>query len=135
MSFVRLVLMTTMLFNGSFALSAGVEAWVSKSSFDGTDYNYEVIAYDAEEPVTDYTGIFCDLTGPQGEKVLKAVEIKVFLSADFNAPGKQVTKSGSVNVPNAIRACREINRHFLKADDGVTAPVEIRLPKISVPSK
>lgn len=105
------------------------EAWISKSIFDGKKFSYEYIAYDAKEPIQDAVKINCEYGNSAHGLLLKAVEVKIMLDADFSNPGAQVRRTGSVDVRKAVIDCQKI---LPNARNAVRSPVAIKLPPISV---
>jgi hypothetical protein len=139
-AFAALTLMTSVLVSpmrasatSSVASNANEprEAWLSMSSFDGRVFVYQYIAYDATEPVQDSVKISCDYTGSGKGILLKAVDVKILISAQFTSPGAQIKRSGSVDVRQAVSDCQKA---LPGGKNTVKAPVAIRLPRISISS-
>jgi hypothetical protein len=108
------------------------EAWVRKSAFDGHVYSYEVVAYGAAGGFQVETNTRCRFGHFGKQKILKSVDFKIYISGDFSSPSVSSTKTGTIDVATAVKACLdsapEVNRDL-------DSPIALTFPKISVSSK
>lgn len=107
-----------------------IDAVIDRAHFDGSKFQYRVTAYDASEIVKITTVHEC-ITGEGSQsRTLKAIEIKVLMTANFNRVGGQpLTENHVFDVRKAIRACMKQTR----STQGLS-PIEVILPRISIPS-
>jgi len=107
------------------------EAWITKSNFDGETFSYEYTAYGVGSQIKDRVKTNCDYRKIGSALVLKSVEVKVLLEADFSEPGSNVIRTGTVNVKSVITDCL---RQVAGLKKGMQVPVAVVLPQISIPA-
>src|SRR5262249_21958395 len=107
------------------------EAWISKGSFDGRFFRYQVTAYaaDLKKPMSVRPEIDCKFGIGSGSILhLQAIEVRLLLTASFEKSGlNSPVLEGMVDLQKEIQRCQK----FLPVSN---APIAIKLPQISVPS-
>jgi hypothetical protein len=130
--FISATLLTTVLSVANASTLESREAWLSASAFDGQNFKYQYVVYDAQNIVKDDVKISCDYTQNSGAMILKSVEVKIMIQAQFDQPGAQTKRSGSVDVSKAVSDCQKV---LPGGRNAMRSPVAIKLPMISVPSQ
>jgi hypothetical protein len=118
-------------FAAQAAAGAPVEAWLSGSSFDGDTFKYQYTAYDTSGPIDENVEVACEFSKFSGRETLSAINVRIFLNADFDSPGQEIQKSGQIDLRSEIEACRKLLPTGAREDK---TPVRIKLPPLSVPS-
>jgi hypothetical protein len=75
--------------------------------------------------------VLCEYSSFEGKATLAAVQVQVLISADFNSPGSQVERKGSVDVRKGITDCLSKGPRHLSS---FNSPVQVKLPPVSVPA-
>lgn len=111
------------------------EAVLTKVNFDGTKFSYGLTAYEATDEVKTEVRVDCNFGLWAGNKsqelVLKSIDVRVFISDEFNIPSQNVIREGSADISQKIEQC--LKEGNVNPRDISVMPVTVNLPKVSLP--
>lgn len=136
MSSIKLLVISALMSISQAVLAqeTTVETVVSAVKFDGKVLTYSYIAYDTQKVLKDSAQVVCNYANydDSGKKVLKSIDVKLAMTANFNTPGAIVTKTNAtLNIENEIQKC--VSKLGEEAAN-VLSPVMVNLPKVSMPA-